>query len=210
MPVVLHRQENGYQIAVWQMQEALAELKQHPYALPFVQEASLFKSEQRQREWLSTRILLHNLLGRKVQIRYSSQGKPSLLESDYSLGISHSGEFVAIILSARRAVSIDLETPPYAQIHRVASRVFSPQEFFFPPAESQAYEPLLWCAKETLFKLVDWEGIDFRRDFKVAPFQLKPIKGSFHAQVYRAGEPVLNQELHYHRTQGFVYTYALQ
>ncbi|MGL5262494.1 MAG: siderophore biosynthesis protein, partial [Bacteroides sp.] len=74
MPVVLHRQEDGYQIAVWQMQEALAELKQHPYALPFVQEASLFKSEQRQREWLSTRILLHNLLGRKVQIRYSSQG----------------------------------------------------------------------------------------------------------------------------------------
>ena len=46
---------------------------------------------------------------------------------------------------------------------------------------------LHWSAKETLFKCLDAEGVDFRRHLRIIPFR-PARRGVFHAREYRTGE----------------------
>lgn len=36
-----------------------------------------------------------------------------------------------------------------------------------------------WCAKETLFKVIDQEGVDFQKHLHVLPFHFKERRGCF-------------------------------
>jgi phosphopantetheinyl transferase len=93
-----------------------------------------------------------------LQIHRSNNGKPTLLKSNLSFSISHSGTLWAFASSSSHEVAIDLEVikdPP--RLLRIASRFFFESEKTYLQglptelAESAALQ--MWTAKEALVKL---------------------------------------------------------
>ena len=148
-------------------QELLAQLeRQEWYA-----EACQRMGEGRLREWLAVRVLLKKSLGEEKKIDYTASGKPYLTDGSYHIGISHTKGFVAVAWDKNHPVSIDIE--------RIAKRVENVEDRFLNEAEKNQLSSehrlihvlLHWSAKETLFKYMDENDIDFKTQLHIHPFE---------------------------------------
>lgn len=105
----------------------------------------------RKREFISTRALLFSMLPNKnPHITYSPTGKPLLKNNNIS--ISHSKQYVAIILNKQQHVAIDVEEFR-AEIIKISPR-------FLNTTEQKNYTSIeeittIWSAKEVLYKLFE-------------------------------------------------------
>ncbi|HJD91319.1 MULTISPECIES: 4'-phosphopantetheinyl transferase family protein [Bacteroides] len=205
MALFFKQQSEDTILGVWKMSESLEEIQQHPYAFPFVEQAKDFKSENRQKEWLSVRVLIHTLLDEKKEIEYDALGAPYLADRSYHIGITHTVGFVAVILAKTSRVAIDIELIS-DRVHRLAHRVFHSDEFFYPTNDFLYYELLIWCAKETLFKLLGLSEIDFKSHIRVCPFSIGDGE-YFYVQEFKTA---ISQKvkIQYRITDQYVLTYA--
>ena len=129
------------------------------------------KSESRKQEWLSVRLLLKEILGEEKEIIYCESGKPKLKDQSYNLSISHTKGYIAIILNKNKYVGIDIE--------RISNRVYNIRSRFLNKKEEAgisslnelAHLLLHWSAKETLFKVLDENDIDFKTQLHIHPFE---------------------------------------
>ena len=90
---------------------------------------------------------------------------------------------------------------------RVASRFIREDEQISIASGDEIYGMLLhWSAKETMFKLMDDEAVDFIDHLHIQPFQLEN-SGTMEALEYRSGK---NQKfhIHYDTHSDYVLTYA--
>lgn len=154
-------------ISIWQLSETPEEL------LAFFTADELdnddfrkFTFEKRKAEWLATRAILKQMIGCSFKIAYTPSGKPLLHHSLYQhISITHSREFVAVFIHQNKPVGIDIESRNrnYAPILK---KYLSDLELCHIMEDS--WVPCLyWCAKEALFKLVEEEGIDFKKQFEI-------------------------------------------
>ena len=64
----------------------------------------------RKLEWLAVRVLLYTMLGEEKEIHYYSNGGPYLADGSFSISISHTKGYVAVLLSEPgKRVGIDIE-----------------------------------------------------------------------------------------------------
>ncbi|WP_018109518.1 4'-phosphopantetheinyl transferase family protein [Bacteroides propionicifaciens] len=178
MPLLFQSKGETYAFGVWEMTESLDLIMSLPSVESSIVEALKLSSLSRRQEWLTVRVLLHELVGEIKEIAYTPVGKPYLVDGSYQISISHTKGYVAVIISPSSVVSIDIEA--YGdRIKRVAHRVFHPDEFFYPlNEESTFYELLIWSAKEVIVKTNKLSNINFREDLCVQPFVLGAA-GSF-------------------------------
>ncbi|HEY3369220.1 MAG TPA: 4'-phosphopantetheinyl transferase superfamily protein [Prolixibacteraceae bacterium] len=174
-------------LSVWQITETSDELislltaeeTQDPDFLKFTY-------EKRKTEWLATRALLRTMIGSPFRIIYTESGKPLLKHPVYQhISISHSRDFVAVLIHQQLSVGIDIESinRHYAPI---AKRYLSEVELE-QVNESAVLQCIYWCAKEAVFKIVPESEIDFRKQIEVMAFN--PEQELFFAR-FRSG----NQE----------------
>ncbi|MGE5447931.1 MAG: 4'-phosphopantetheinyl transferase family protein [Bacteroidales bacterium] len=157
---------NGW-ISIWQLLETPQELIRFftPEELD-KQEFKKFTFEKRQAEWLATRALLKQLIGNSFKISYTDSGKPVLDHPLYRhISITHSREFVAVFIHQNREIGIDIESQNrnYAPILK---KYLSEAELCHIK-EDNSIPCLYWCAKEALFKMVEEQGIDFKKQFEI-------------------------------------------
>ena len=182
------KQIDGIRVVVWHVTEEYEELlSMLPDADSVQNEAEQqFSSEFRRVEWTAVRVLLYTVLDRQVHINYNDQGAPLL--PDYEglhISISHTKGFVAIALSESDVVGIDVEQierldttnqfddkEKMPRVEKVRSRFMGNDEY----AETIVGMLLHWSAKETVFKVLGREGVDFHDDLKVQPFVLTYTK----------------------------------
>ena len=88
-----------------------------------------FKSENRKIQWLSYRVLIKELINLDVffEMMYDEHGKPYLLNPNYELSVSHSGNYSAVILSKCFHVGIDIEKID-PKIYSVISKFLNEKE----------------------------------------------------------------------------------
>lgn len=128
-----------------------------------------FNFGKRKAEWLCTRLLLKNLIGDDHQISYSEHGKPMLEHEIYKyISISHSREFVAILVHKNTDVGIDVESQN-RNYGAVLKKYLSDEELI-QVGENILLQSLYWCAKEAIFKLVPEDGVEFRKQIHILPF----------------------------------------
>jgi len=158
---------NGGLISIWQITESCDEL-QCLFSSEELKDDNfrIFTFDKRKSEWLATRALLKQMIGSSFKISYTRSGKPLLQHSHYqNISISHSREFVAIFIHEHKNVGIDIES-----INRnytpVLKKYLSEYELV-KVKDSTLLQCLFWCAKEALFKMVEEEGIDFKRQFEI-------------------------------------------
>ena len=165
--LVLDKEIDGIRVAVWKSEEDFETLRQSiPEGDALATEAiRLFKSEKRRKEWLTARVLLRIILNRPFTIKYKASGAPYFDDLPLYLSISHTKGYVAVALSSSSMVGVDVEqvTP---NICKLKSRICGQSE----TAENELEITLHWSAKETAFKIIDTEGVDFTRNLTVAPF----------------------------------------
>lgn len=123
----------------------------------------LFRNELRKREWLATRLLLQQLLGREPIISYDPSGKPHLTNYNGHISISHSSNYVAVSYHPEFQPGIDIESIT-RNIERAARRFLSPKELNDCTVNGRLSNKdlmLRWCAKEAVFKMVPNTDVDF-------------------------------------------------
>ena len=167
-------------MGVWRMTESVEELLAQ-LDRPADQESFLrqVKAEGRRRERLATRVLLKQLLGQEPRVSYRPSGAPYLVDYPGCVSLSHTQGYAAAIWSSE-PTGIDIEYRS-DRVLRIRSRFMTPEEERgIDPAHEVAHLLLHWCAKETLFKIIDHEGIDFQAHLHVHPF---PYAEQGHFQV---------------------------
>jgi phosphopantetheinyl transferase (holo-ACP synthase) len=134
---------------------------------------SVFASNSRKLEFLSVRALLAELLGKDAKIVYNKNNKPFLKDGSRFISITHSHKLTAIITSLDEKVGIDLEFMS-SNISAFAFKFLNRREKVTRKQDERKYHLYVhWCAKESLYKICDKEGINFRKDITIEPFELK-------------------------------------
>jgi 4'-phosphopantetheinyl transferase len=132
-----------------------------------------FSSTSRKLEFLSVRALLSELIGDEAKIVYNKNNKPFLKDGSRFISISHSYKLTAILLSTNEKVGIDLEYMS-TNIAAIAFKFINRKEKITREKEDRRYHMYVhWCAKEALYKICDKEGINFRKNITITPFNLQ-------------------------------------
>ena len=127
------------------------------------------KSEWHQRGFLSVRHILRDLGYTDQDLFYDDYGKPHLKDGK-CISISHSFLYSGVIVSDLE-VGIDIEMQR-DKIARIATK-FINYEFNYLKKESDKYInelTIIWCIKESLYKLFATPGMVFKDHFLVIPF----------------------------------------
>ncbi len=133
------------------------------------------KSEKRKREYLGVRAALMTILGEYENLEYFESGKPFLKNSDYQISISHTQEWLALIVHRSKKVGIDIECKS-DKIERLSSRFLGRDEQKYLSGEQLN---IAWSAKEALYKIVGDEAVDFANQQCLQAFELSSDRGEF-------------------------------
>lgn len=109
--------------------------------------------------WLMRRVLSHytNISPDALAFKYSTKGKPALLDSDYHFSLSHSGHWAALAVGKQDWLGVDIEMiRPSRDLKGIARDFFHPDEFTHLCSLSEEkqthYFYQLWTLKEAFFK----------------------------------------------------------
>lgn len=174
MPITINKEsKSGSVIGVWHITEPLDYFVGNSNLTPDENEHyKRFIPELRKKHWLSYRLLINTLLGKKQEIIYDQNGKPSLKGSDSFISVSHSGEYCAVIINKSLPVGVDIEkiTP---RIEKVFDKFMNDNEIRGISIENRLeYMYIYWCSKEALYKMHGKGNLDFRSDMMIEPFSI--------------------------------------
>ena len=207
MPIYRTYKQGGLTVGVWKVEESVEQLRSMFQDFSIYEEGfSRFSAESRKREWLAVRVLLKELCGEEKVIAYHSSGKPYLADGSMCVSFSHTRGYVAVALHPSAEVGIDIEQYG-TRVQKVASRFIRDDERVSIESGDEIYGLLLhWSAKETMFKLMEDEAVDFVRHLHILPFTQKE-NGEFEACEYRSGN---NRKflIHYDTHPDYVLTFA--
>jgi phosphopantetheinyl transferase len=166
--------EEGCLLGIWEITETSDQLldmlseenkeKAHKYL-------STIRSKKRKLEWLSIRVVLQILTNDNKTVKHTSQGQPYLSDNSYQISISHSKDYAVVLLHKHKKVGVDIEN--YSnRILKIEKRFISDNEYI-DPKNRTLHLILHWCAKETLYKLMDSTKIIFKEHLHIHPFQIQ-------------------------------------
>lgn len=185
--------------------ELLHKLDKKELYIPHLKKIS---SENRQKEWLTVRTLLKDILKEEKEICYTESGKPYLSDNSYQISISHTKGFVAIALHPSFNVGIDIEhiSP---RVRKIRNRFINNiEESNIDKSQEDIHLLLHWSAKETLFKILGEEGVDFKDDLHISGFT--PVFNQL--SMFSARETKTNKQqlfdIHYLVTSDYVLTFT--
>lgn len=207
MPIYRTYKEGDLVVGVWKVDETIGELRSMFHQFSIYEEGfSSFKADKRKQEWLAVRVLLKEMLGEEKEIVYLPSGKPCLKDGSMHISFSHTSGYVAVALHPFAEVGVDIEQYG-TRVKRVASKFIRDDEQVSIASGDEVYGLLLhWSAKETMFKLMKEEAVDFVDHLRILPFEPEE-SGVFEACEFRSGQ---NQRfrIHYHTHPDYVLTFA--
>ena len=156
-------------VKIWKITESFDDLMQAVKLKPKSLERVLnMKSEWHQRGFLSVRSLLELFGYEDIDLSYDENGKPYLKDGK-QISITHSFHFSAIIISDA-IIGIDIEKQRN-KISIIAHK-FVDYEFNYLDENSSDYInklTVIWCVKESLYKLFATPGLSFKQHCLVIP-----------------------------------------
>lgn len=178
-----------------------------PYLTPEEQRRmETFSSEARRNEWSSWRRAVRHFHDPRATIGYDANGAPVLAGDPTCISVSHAASWVALLLAPRRcAVDIERTGRNFA---RVAERYLAPQEAALPEHGHPHFLPLMWCAKETLYKLAGEPGLSLTDDLRIDATDL--ARGFLSGTIRRPDGRLDTVSLHTFTHDGLVGTWAVE
>nr|WP_321355471.1 4'-phosphopantetheinyl transferase superfamily protein [uncultured Draconibacterium sp.] len=210
MPLIEKIANKNGTIGVWELKETADDLlKDCKLNSTDSERLESFKAEKRRKEFLASRLLLQNLLPECPAIIYRDKyGKPSLINSDLNISITHSADLAAIILSEKN-IGIDVEQR-HRNIDKVVTRFACPEEIEFieKSNDPQLVKILLWSSKEAIFKCCGIQGVQFNRQIAITPFDYN-AQSNFSGAL-RHPDKKANYELFFRIIKNNILVYCVQ
>lgn len=210
MPLLRVKQLNSTSyLGLWQVEETVEQLRASLLELRPYHEIPTFKAETRNKEWLAARILAYTLLAEltpePVLLEKHETGQPYCTAQDIHVSLTHSGPWVAALVSATYRVGIDIEQKG-TKVERLISKFMNEPELA-AVENSLDKTHLYWSAKETLYKVYSHKKLLFKENIQLQNFDLQPegqFKGSVQTENFRQ-----DYDVFYETTPVFVLTYVL-
>lgn len=192
---------------VWKIEESCDELLRmldhKNWYTTFLQQHTM---DNRKKEWLAVRVLLKTLLEKEERIGYLEHGAPYLPDNrNLHISVSHTKGYAAVIISKNTSPGIDIEYLS-DRVKKISSRFMSDQELVqIDQAQEVIHLLLHWSGKETLFKAMQQEEVEFSKHLHIHAF-LPEKKGMFQAHQTRSVVKT-TYTIDYEITDNFVVTY---
>lgn len=180
MPIHLYDAQEKYTLAVWEIKEPAAFFEEKIQFTSYdKKEFEAIAHPEKKMQWLASRYLIRYLLEHilhPIHLEKNSEGSPSLSFPKNHISISHSGVFVAVLLSATNHVALDIQTAS-EKIEKLRSKFMSISEIAYfekQHFENTAHEThKIWCAKECIYKaqkgskfsLKQLDVLNYEKDF---------------------------------------------
>lgn len=140
-------------LSIWKLIETEEELLiMRDLSEKELSQLSKLKNERRRIEFLASRILLQQLLSQNIEIEYLSNGKPLLISPNCHFSLSHSKDFIAVIVSRNKEVGIDIEKMRDNMEH-LKEKFLSEKELKAIDTSDILLLHLFWGGKESMYKM---------------------------------------------------------
>ena len=161
-------------VGVWKITESEAELRTMT-SIPSdeLEEISYIKNESLRKQRLAVRALLDAMFEEKVYLSHHDNGKPYIENNAINISITHTDQYVAVILNEEDEVGIDCESLN-RDFSAVEKKALSDEEIG-DLEDEQKNEQLAsyWCAKEAIFKLTSQYDVDFAEQIQIDGFRYR-------------------------------------
>ena len=167
--------KNDATIGVWHItesEEELIALSSTP--TDEMEEISFLGSESMRKQRLAVRALLNELFEEKVYLSHHDNGKPYIENDAINISITHTTNYVAVILHPEEDCGIDIESLD-RDFSAVEKKALSEDEIDDLEDDEKRNEQLAiyWCAKEAIFKLLSVYNLNFAEQIEVERFRLR-------------------------------------
>jgi 4'-phosphopantetheinyl transferase len=209
MPIVKKINTKIGLLGIWKLSESVPDLtSEFNFSNKEKEEFSKNKVDKRKVEYLATRLLLRDLLNEKPEIQYHESGKPILLNSKLNISISHSANFLVVLLSKNK-IGIDVENTQ-RNIDKIANRFLHEKELkhLKKLENSHSAKILYWSAKEAIFKCTNEQNIQFNEQIFIPEFEIKS-DGHFSGKL-KFNNIITNYSLWYFFYENNVIVYCVE
>lgn len=162
-------------VGVWHITETESELK-NLTSIPSdeLEEISYIKSESLRKQKYAVRALLDAMFEEKVYLSHHDNGKPYIENCVTNISITHTDNYVAIILNDNDEVGIDIESLS-RDFSAVEKKALSEEEIDDLDDDEGRNEQLAiyWCAKEAIYKMLGQYHVNFAEQIEVDRFRPK-------------------------------------
>ncbi len=166
--------DNKAEIAVWHVTETEKELLDL-VSVPNdeLEEISLFRSESQRRQKLAVRALINEMFEERMYLNHHDNGKPYLENCVTNISITHTENYVAVIIHDEEEVGIDVESLD-RDFSAVEKKALSEDEIEDLDDEKKNEQlAIYWCAKEAIYKRMSQNRVDFAEQIEVEKFNLR-------------------------------------
>lgn len=167
MPIHQHKNiAKTIKLSLWVIEEDIEELlhiaKNKNINIKDIPEV---KNQSKIKQWLATRLLLNNYFT-DVTIVYNEKGKP-FLSNGWNISISHSGDYVVILLNEKNNCGIDIE--------KISNKTEKIKHKFLNESDlkkiiTEQDLTIYWSAKETLYKFYGKKEVLFIENLFIEDF----------------------------------------
>lgn len=201
-------------LGIWHITEDEAFFVQK---LPLVEREKIEIEEvtgRKRLERLAGKLLMRQLTGWAYSIEKDKYGKPFFKDSELHLSLSHSGDYVAGIIS-ERPVGVDIQYLT-SKLERVAPRVMNENKLKnLDPNNRLEHLHVYWGAKEALYKAYGQKGLDFKKHIIIKPFHIMHTDHASHATKITEGSVVTDNSKHlfdifYKKIKNYILVYAIE
>ena len=189
--------DNKAEIAVWQVTETEEELKSIT-SVPTdeMEEISLFRSESQRKQKLAVRALINEVFEEKMYLNHHDNGQPYLENCATNISITHTENYVAIIIHDEEEVGIDVESLE-RDFSAVEQKALSEDEIDDLEKDKRNEQlAIYWCAKEALFKRMALNRVVYSEQIEVEKFNVRK-EGELEATFIHKDEHEEEFELEY-------------
>ena len=161
-------------VGVWKITESEAELRTMT-SIPSdeLEEISYIKNEALRKQRLAVRALLDAMFDEKVYLSHHDNGKPYIENNAINISITHTDQYVAVILNDEDEVGIDCESLN-RDFSAVEKKALSEEEIGDLEDEQKNEQlAIYWCAKEAIFKLTSQYDVDFAEQIQIDGFRYR-------------------------------------
>lgn len=224
MPLLRKWEYDGAVCGIWKVTETMDEFRFLLTDKSITPDFDNYKSPSRRLEFLAVRALLASILGKECKICHRPSGKPYMDSSDSRISISHTKGYVAVSIHPFKEVGIDIEFFS-DRVRKVVDRFVGTDEMKLFEEFGQKYFGelsadklftclylLSWSAKETMFKMMGEDEVDFINHLHIESIQM-PLGGDlpFYGTLEtRESRTALASSMHieYYICDDFVCTYS--
>ena len=200
--------EEGCLLGIWKITETrdqLLGMLSHENQSEAHKYLSNIKSKKRELEWLSIRVILQILTDDYKTVNHTPEGQPFLSDKSYLISISHSRDHAVVLLHKHKKVGVDIENHSN-RILKIEKRFMANDEYI--DSNNRVLHLIIhWCAKETLYKLMNSTNIIFKEHLHIRPFEIQD-KG-----IIKACESFTNEkatfDIYYDVNNDFIITWGI-